>query len=660
MLSFTVLLLLLHFTNKYTAYFLSKEYSPIFNIMVYKDLDNDGNSEKIGFYNNNADGYFGLHIRSKGKIIEQWSFKGRWALGFTPFFSDYDNDGSIEIIQTGQINDSVFLYIIDGINKKVDIEKLFITRVYQIDNYYDYSIKPFYAGDVNNDGYKELFFISSAAYTTRPRRIFAYYPLKDTVYSSPESYAGISSVIVGDIDKDSIPEFILSAAALGNCKKEAPYSDMYSWLMVLDAKMQFKFPPVRFNEYPCFTSVMPIKSGNEKRLFVMHNYRGAGKVQSFIALFNNQGKLLKKRAIDQYNIQQSFILFSLDEKEENIEFFFKDNVIVSVDSTLQFTKIKKMENIDPTIINKRDIDLDGEKERILRKKDLSGIMIYRKDFSNPVELNLGEGNGAYYLSIIKENGKPQALVLDTNHFAFRYKYELSFLHRYKYIVFILIFLSILLIYYVVLKIKKYQKLKNENIQKRITELQIQSIQNQINPNFTYEIVSTFENLMNEKESRHASYLFDIYMGLLKNILINAEQIQVTLAQELAFVESYLEIEKFRNLQYFNYSINFDKNINKQINVPRMLLHILIEHLLKNSYNNKTNRHLSIKGIEKNTMLEIEIKQTNTKITNNQTNKIETIEQILEYYRKLFKTDITYLIKTNGNKEAEMIIKIPVI
>lgn len=659
-ITFMVFLLLLHCTNKYTAHFISKKYSPFSTITSYKDLDNDGNSEEIGYYNNKKENYFGLYVLSNGKIIEQWSFKGESALGSTPFFSDYDNDRSKEILLLGQINDSVFLYIIDGINKKTELEKFFITKIYKIDDYYDYSIKLVYAGDVNNDSYKELFFFTSAAYSTRPRRVFAYYPLKDTVYSSPESYAAISDIKIKDIDKDSIPEFILSTIALGNCEKEVPYSDMYSWLMVLDSKMQFKFSPVRFDEYPCATSVISINSGNTKKLLVLHNYRGNGKIQSFAALYDNNGKLLKRRAINQYNTQLNYIMPTIDDKEEQVEFFVKNNVLMSTDSTLKFTKIKKFENIDPAIIKKRDIDLDGEKEIILRKKDLSGIIIYRKDFSNPVELNLGNCKGAYYLSIIKKNGKPQALVFDTNLFAFRFKYELSFLHKYKYVVFVLILFCVQLIYFLIIKIKKYQKLKSQNIQKRIAELQIQSIQNQINPNFTYEIISTFENLMNEKDSRHANYLFDIYMGLLKNILINAEQIQVSLAQELAFAESYLEIEKFRNLHNFNYSINFEKSVNKQISVPRMLLHISIVHILKNIHKNTTNRFLTIKGTQKNDTVKILITQTNSKMINHFNHKIETIDQILKYYKNLFKTEIKYAIKTNENNITDIEIKIPVI
>ena len=64
--------------------------------------------------------------------------------------------------------------------------------------------------------------------------------------------------------------------------KNVPYTDQYSWLMVLNNDLEFLFPPLKFYEYPSRLSVVPICHNGEKRLVAFHDYYG---VQNFSSSF---------------------------------------------------------------------------------------------------------------------------------------------------------------------------------------------------------------------------------------------------------------------------------------------------------------------------------------------------------------------------------------
>ena len=73
---------------------------------------------------------------------------------------------------------------------------------------------------------------------------------EDSLVKSPMSAANPTGCLITDINNDSLPEFLLNVLATGNYDEDFPYTDEYSWLMVLDNKLKFLFPPVKFSEHP--------------------------------------------------------------------------------------------------------------------------------------------------------------------------------------------------------------------------------------------------------------------------------------------------------------------------------------------------------------------------------------------------------------------------
>ena len=642
--------------------------SPKSSLFYYKDLDNDGNSEKIEYllgYNDKL----GIIIYTKGKLIEQWNFSGNWAKTNFPFYADYDKDGIQEVFIFTVLNDSIYMHCLDPFSKKVKIRNKAICRVYKENGKYDFKISPCSAYDVNNDGYQEVFFSIETTYSIKPRNMFAYYPANDTVIMSPESCSLVLFPKMLDIDNDSIPEFISNITfATGNCELDVKYTDQYSWLMIFTPEMKFKFPPLKHNLHPSVSWFVPISYNGKIGIIILSMYRGTENLPCILELIDSNGQIVKTKNLHFSDIENYNPLF-LSNNEYKYAYILQNNgTIIRVDSMLNFTNAGKFENITNNyIVQKKDIDCDGEDEFILPGKKRGELIIYRNDFSNPVCLKLYENSSVEQISIIKKNGDKPKIFIDTTVHLYTFYYGISSWYIYRYVIFIPVIIFLLFLNFLIQKIKHYQQLKIKNTQKQISELQIKSIQNQLDPHFTLNIFGSFANLINEKDTERAEYIFTKYTGLLKSCLINSDNIFIKLQEELDFVTSYIELEKFRYSGKFSFKIDLSKDVDKQMIIPKMLIHIFTENAIKHGL-----RHIDIAGkliitgIKENGQVFISIidngigrkkaKEYNSFSTGKGLN---IIDKILKYNYELNKIKISYQIIDlyDNNKASGTKVKI---
>jgi len=82
-------------------------------------------------------------------------------------------------------------------------------------------------------------------------------------------------------------------------------------------------------------------------------------------------------------------------------------------------------------------------------------------------------------------------------------------------------------------------------------------------------------------------------------LINdAERIYRTLGEELEFVTTYLELEKLRFGERFNYEIHIGENINQREQVPKLVLHTFSENAIKHGIMSRSEGGILKINIEK--------------------------------------------------------------
>jgi sensor histidine kinase YesM len=151
-----------------------------------------------------------------------------------------------------------------------------------------------------------------------------------------------------------------------------------------------------------------------------------------------------------------------------------------------------------------------------------------------------------------------------------------------------------------------------------------------------------------KEKKEEAYDFSSkFSKLIRITLENSDKINTTLSQELEFVRNYLDLERFRCNDCFDYSINIKGVPDQEIKVPRSIIQTYTENAVKHGV-----RHL-----EKHGVIDIQIAYDDIlkiTITDNgigrkaasergksSTGKgLHIMEQIFGLYMQLFKIQIT--------------------
>lgn len=134
--------------------------------------------------------------------------------------------------------------------------------------------------------------------------------------------------------------------------------------------------------------------------------------------------------------------------------------------------------------------------------------------------------------------------------------------------------------------RKKQLAQKEN-DKKIAEFQLLSIKNQIDPHFTYNAINSIAAAV-LKEEKNVAYTYFVKLSqLMRSILQHNDKLTRSLESEISFVRDYLDIQRFRFRERFNYSIEMASNIDIQMEVPRMCIQTFAENALKHGLMHKT-------------------------------------------------------------------------
>jgi LytS/YehU family sensor histidine kinase len=208
-----------------------------------------------------------------------------------------------------------------------------------------------------------------------------------------------------------------------------------------------------------------------------------------------------------------------------------------------------------------------------------------------------------------------------------------------------------------------RKIEREfGIQKKIAELQIKSLHNQLDPHFTLNLINSIGSLFISQKTEQANYYFGKYAKLLREMIMNSDKIEIPLKEELDYCKTYLQLEQFRMGNKFDFEFNIHPNVNLDYAVPRLILHSFVENSVKHGI-----RHL----LERKGKIEITINQMQQlticirdngigrkaagKYSRLSTGKgIKIIDETIQNYSEFKKLKIDYIISDilNENNEIE--------
>ncbi len=168
-------------------------------------------------------------------------------------------------------------------------------------------------------------------------------------------------------------------------------------------------------------------------------------------------------------------------------------------------------------------------------------------------------------------------------------------------------LAILVVLIVVLAIVLVRQNKLRELQRSLV-LQQKLFRSQMNPHFLFNSLSSIHNFIIHEESARAGQYLSKFSKLVRNILDSSVEEHISLEKELSTIENYLELQKIRFPEKFNYSIEIDEKIDTEITyIPPMLLQPFLENSIEHGFKHKETRGtINICFRAKNGMMGVEL------------------------------------------------------
>ena len=571
--------------SRYIVRTVSKDTYPPNVYFNYCDLDSDGSSEKISIDLNDP-AQTKIIVYKDDKVMDQYNVAYHPTNIPSVFFGDYNRDNNKEIYIFTMGDNTLFLSVIDPIaQRKVMVNNRFIDNWSEAAQSTD---RPQYipVGMTSNDNLNsnDLVFYISTGYSLQPRNLYRYIVTGDSLLKSPPSYSTIfQCIVINEPRASSALTFLLSTQATGNTDETVPFSDLHSWLMVLDDNMKFAFDPVIIGQKPSRVHAIPINVRGITRYLLLHDYFGADDIKSMFYIYDSQGNKLKEKVIEDYEPIFSFIMSNKEDGGKT--FFFVKNHNATVEqldpefNTVATYSLPELLNGYP--VASLDADMDGSNELFFVGRELNSIIISQGNFKDAFENKFDENTSDPLISqVLKRNNRPLVHIqLQTHGWFLSYKKNPIFYLRVPlyFVSYFIIFLFISLVY----RLQKHRLDLKSATEREIASLQMKAIKNQIDPHFTLNVLNSIGSLYQTEANRQqADYIFGKYATLIRQTVITSDKIVISLDEEIDFIRNYIDIERFRSGNKFEYSIGIDPGVSMEMKIPRMLIYTFVENSVK--------------------------------------------------------------------------------
>ena len=163
------------------------------------------------------------------------------------------------------------------------------------------------------------------------------------------------------------------------------------------------------------------------------------------------------------------------------------------------------------------------------------------------------------------------------------KKEVLVLRQTQFVVFAVAVVSILTAVFLYLYSKKKRALLLARNHRTVSTLRLENIRNRLSPHFIFNVLNREMAERNVEEKQELSSL----VKLMRRNLGLAEQLCVTLAEELDFVKTYINLERRSLGPDFHSELKIEKDVQpEQIRIPSMMIQIPVENAVKHALREK--------------------------------------------------------------------------
>jgi ligand-binding sensor domain-containing protein/anti-sigma regulatory factor (Ser/Thr protein kinase) len=203
---------------------------------------------------------------------------------------------------------------------------------------------------------------------------------------------------------------------------------------------------------------------------------------------------------------------------------------------------------------------------------------WQKTDKNNIELRLASGSYNIQIRSMKRDGSPSSQT-ETISFYIKTPFWQSG------VFWTIAVISFFIISFLILETRNKQKRKAavEKVitEKKLTELEMQALKAQINPHFVFNCLNSIKGFIFDRDYAQADKYLDKFADLMRSTIDNSDAAIISLQSEINYLDNYLQLEKLRFEDKFDYKIEVATGIDKeQFFVPAMLLQPYVENAIR--------------------------------------------------------------------------------
>ena len=172
---------------------------------------------------------------------------------------------------------------------------------------------------------------------------------------------------------------------------------------------------------------------------------------------------------------------------------------------------------------------------------------------------------------------------------------------------VLVYWFILLLTHAFNYYHSYRKnaLKASQLHTQLVQSQLEALKMQVHPHFLFNTLHSISALLS-RDTEAARKMITRLGDFLRLTLENSGSMEVTLQQEIEFLNGYLEIERIRFQDRLTTEIKVDPDV-LDVRVPNLILQPIVENAMRQAIGNSTSGRVEITAAARNGVVRIEVK-----------------------------------------------------
>lgn len=114
----------------------------------------------------------------------------------------------------------------------------------------------------------------------------------------------------------------------------------------------------------------------------------------------------------------------------------------------------------------------------------------------------------------------------------------------------------------------------------LAQLEMKALRAQMNPHFIFNSLNSIQTFMMKNETEQALEYLGRFARLIRNVLDHSQLNNISISRETEMLENYMELEKLRLADQFNYRIEIDPLLNADFTeIPAMVIQPFVENAI---------------------------------------------------------------------------------